>query len=58
MQLFSQNFCEAKLEGQRIIEPGVRGFIIELGVWGFGENRKRDMRKKLHLFVEDGRILG
>ena len=49
---------EAKTEGQRIIEPGVRGIIIELGVRGFGENREREPGKKLQIFVHDGRILG
>ena len=31
---------EAKLQRALIIEPGVRGSIIELGVWGIGKNWK------------------
>ena len=49
---------EAKPQGEPIIEPGVRGCIIALGVRGMGENRKMGTWKKFHTFVEHGRKLG
>ena len=46
---------EAKTQGEHIIEPGVRGFIIELGVRGMGENRQMVALKTFQTFVQHGR---
>ena len=48
----------AKPHRERIIEPGVWGFIIELGVRGIVKNQEIGAWKKFHNFVEHGRKSG